>query len=303
MGKIVEQTKEIKLRRIPRLVREGSPHRTGKKPTKPAPEKTFEQMIKSLVKDWQLPPDVDAALEKFMDLADEYSGGEDNAKNIKAFNKAMFDVQSATKLRIQDKLVDLKVLDIPARSMAQQQIDRDAPFGPGHEKPSDPTARTNSAKPPKDKKSESRVASGGLFEPNNEYGNDIFQESFRDKTSSSPSRSSGGYDDDDDQGDDTGGSTGGGTNFDDLYSGAKSKYYRDMGKEPDSFGMPSGEQKAMDLFELILEQLEEQGLDEDRIFGDKAQHIGSLVDMLDLPSEYDREEVEKFIQDVRDRGF
>ena len=75
MGKIVEQTKEIKLRRIPRLVREGSPHRTGKKPTKAAPEKTFEQMIKSLVKDWQLPPDVDAALEKFMDLADEYSGG------------------------------------------------------------------------------------------------------------------------------------------------------------------------------------------------------------------------------------
>ena len=182
MGKIVEQTKEIKLRRIPRLVREGSPHRTGKKPTKAAPEKTFEQMIKSLVKDWQLPPDVDAALEKFMDLADEYSGGEDNAKNIKAFNKAMFDVQSATKLRIQDKLVDLKVLDIPTRSMAQQQIDRDAPFGPGHEKPSDPTARTNSAKPPKPKakaqESVGKQSAGSLFEPNNEYGNDIFQESL-----------------------------------------------------------------------------------------------------------------------------
>ena len=93
----------------------------------------------------------------------------------------MFDVQSATKLRIQDKLVDLKVLDIPARSMAQQQIDRDAPFGPGHEKPTDPTARNNSATPKSKAKAQESVgkqAAGSLFEPNNEYGNDIFQESL-----------------------------------------------------------------------------------------------------------------------------
>lgn len=281
-------------KRIPRVVREGSPHRTARPTPKPAPEKTFEQMIMSLVTDWKLDKEVADSLDKFMDLADEYSGGEDNAKNIKAFNKAMKEVDSHTKLRIQDKLVDLKILDIPERSLAQQQIDKDRPFG----RDPKPVSSTSSRK-----SSRNESVGRALFEPNNEYGNDIFQESFRDKTSSGSSSSSsssssgGGYDYDDDQGDDAGGSTGGGTNFDDLYSSAKSKYYRNM----ENGGRD--EQLAMDLFEMILEQLEDLGLDEDRIFGNKAQHIGSLVDMLDLPSEYDREEVEKFIQDIRDRGI
>jgi hypothetical protein len=286
MGKIVEQTKEIKLRRIPRLVREGSPHRTGKKPTKPAPEKTFEQMIKSLVTDWQLPPDVDAALEKFMDLADEYSGGEDNAKNIKAFNKAMVNVQSATKLRIQDKLVDLKILDIPARSMAQQQIDRDAPFGPGREKPTDPTARNNSATPkPKAKAQESvgKQATGSLFEPNNEYGNDVFQESFRDKTSGSPFSSSGGDGHDPD--------------YDDGNIEPKSSIYRNM--------LNGNDGSAVIIMQELWDELIHSGrYSEERVFDkDKGANIKDLVGQLDLDGFHDPSDVEDFLQDVRDYGW
>lgn len=100
--------------------------RTPQKPVE-KPLDSFETMIKSMVTDWKLSSEVDDALERFMDLADEYSGGDDNELNIKAFNVAMKDIESHTKLRIQDRLVQQGILVIPEQTYQDKLGDRWSP--------------------------------------------------------------------------------------------------------------------------------------------------------------------------------
>lgn len=91
----------------------------------------------------------------------------------------------------------------------------------------------------------------------------------------------------------------------DWWKDAQSVYYRDMCAGNSGGDVEGDPDAAAELMELIYDQLQEGlGIPEDQIFSPNGgQNPENLVSQMDLPSKYDREEVKKFILDVREHGF
>lgn len=91
----------------------------------------------------------------------------------------------------------------------------------------------------------------------------------------------------------------------DWWKDAQSVYYRDMCAGNSGGDVEGDPDAAAELMELIYDQLQEgQGIPEDQIFSPNGgQNPENLVSQMELPSQYDREEVKKFILDVREFGF